>query len=141
MLPDYLRKKLEEIGYGPDSDHSAVTDALVAVFLTLDMYPLSEQERRIVLNLVQESSLALISGLPSMEDSQWEDFNYGNVRFGDFVRVKKNAYDSNTGSLHNGKVGVLVAGSSGRYTVRYIGASGVAQIRHPMGMLESLKMR
>lgn len=139
---DRLSKKIREIGYDDRSPNgSKILPALIAIHLTLDSFQLSDSEKRDVLDLLSQGSESQISKLPDMSDDCWEDFNYGNVRFGDFVRVKKNAYDSETGSRHNGLVGILTAGSSGRFLVSYIGLRSGTATRHPMGMLESLKLR
>lgn len=137
-----LRKKLIEIGYdGSKPSDSAVTQVLLAIALTLDESGLSDEDKAVVVELLRESAQEEIGATPDMSEDRWEDFNYGNVKFGDFVRVKRNAYSSETGAKHNGLVGILVAGAYGRYSVNYIGTSSGSTMRHPMGMLESLKMR
>lgn len=139
---DELKKKLIQIGYdGSKPGDAKIVEALTAAFLTLDEYGLSDHEKQTVLDLIRETALEELSSTPEMSDEKWEDFNYGNVKFGDFVRVKKDAYDSETGAKHNGLVGTLTSGSYGRYVVTYVGISSGKTMRHPMGMLESLKMR
>lgn len=142
LNPDELRKKLVQIGYdGSKPGDAKVVEALTAVFITLDEFALSDQEKTVVLELLRESAQEELSNTIEMADDKWEDFNYGNVKFGDFVRVKRDAYDSETGAKHNGLVGILTSMSAGRYLVTYIGTSSGKSIRHPMRMLESLKMR
>lgn len=142
ISPKILKQKLIEIGYdGSKPGDAKITEALLAIAITLDEYDLSEHEKKTVVELLRESAQEDMLQAPSFTEDRWEDFNYGNVKFGDFVRVKKDAYDSVTGSKHNGLVGVLASGSYGRYVVNYIGTSAGKTMRHPMGMLESLKLR
>jgi hypothetical protein len=72
-------------------------------------------------------------------EDAWRDFDYGNVKLGEFVRIKPDAYDSPSGVRHNGLVGILAFMNGGKCTVKYIGlASGNSQ-PHPMEKLDSLK--
>lgn len=135
---DRLRSKLSSIGYSGES-HEKLVQALVAVHLTLESFDLSKADQDTILDLLSANGRQSLNTVPDWEEDSWVDFDYGNVRLGDFVRVKTDAYDSGTGSSHNGLVGVLTYMRGGKCTVEYIGlASGKTQ-KHPMEKLDSLK--
>lgn len=137
---DGLREKLESIGYSGlrESDESLV-QALVAVHLTLESLELSEAAQGVVLDLLSTTGRKALESTPVFGGDAWRDFDYGNVKLGEYVRVKPDAYDSESGNRHNGLVGVLTYMTGGKCTVKYIGlASGNSQ-PHPMEKLDSLK--
>lgn len=134
----YYSEKLESIGYDPASTvHRAVSDALVAI----EQYNLSSSEYTSILDLVSEFGRDTLGQTPTFGDEMWKDFDYGNVVVGDYVRVKKDAYDSITGSPHNGLVGRLLNVSNRRCTVRYIGLRGSSNMFHSIDNLDSMKSR
>jgi len=137
---DGLRARLNSIGYdGNHGDDESVMQALVAVHLTLESFKLSEAARDTILDLLSANGRKSLAEVSDWDEESWRDFDYGNVKIGDFVRVKHDAYDSETGSRHNGLVGILSAMSGGKCTVKYIGlATGNSQ-PHPMEKLDSLK--
>lgn len=132
----YFSEKLESVGYKAGSNvHEAVSDALVAI----EQHKLSQDEYAAILDLLSKFGRDTLGHYPSYGDDLWQEFNYGNVKVGDYVRVRHDAYDSDTGKPHNGKVGVLLNVSGRRCTVRYIGLRGVSKMFHPIDNLESLK--
>jgi len=134
-LENFL-EKVEAIGHLKGSKtHSALSDALVA----MSQHNLSSEEWEAVLQALSASGRSELEDLPLFTDDMWEEFNYGNVRPGDYVKVKPNAYDSDTGSKHNGLVGVLIRVSGRRCLVRYLTHQAPAQMRHPIDSLLSLK--
>lgn len=135
-----LREKLESLGYTRlrETDESLI-QALVAVHLTLETFELSEAARGAVMDLLSTNGRKALDSVPVFGEDAWMSFDYGNVKIGEFVRVKPDAYDSPTGAAHNGLVGVLFLMSGGKCHVNYIGlASGNSQ-HHPMEKLDSLK--
>lgn len=133
---EYFSEKLESIGYKAGSNvHRAVSDALVAI----EQHKLSQDEYAAILDLLSEFGRDSLGHYPSFGDDLWQDFDYGNVIVGDYVRVRHDAYDSETGKHHNGLVGELLNVSGRRCSVRYIGLRGASKMYHPIGNLESLK--
>lgn len=134
---DGLRAKLESIGYtGLRETDESLIQALVAIQLTLKSFDLPEDAQRAVLDLLSSAGTEALKSAP---EGDWIEFDYGNVQEGDFVKVKPDAYDSKTGSRHNGLVGVLESMRNGIATVRYIGLAANSKMRHPKENLYSLK--
>lgn len=131
-----LKAKLASIGYDEDSE---LVKAILAVHVTLSSYKLPPEDRSVALELLSKSGRKALESTPSFDENSWRDFDYGNVKIGDFVRVKKDAYDSPTGVRHNGLVGVLKFMSNNQCSVEYIGLASGNTMKHPMGRLESLK--
>jgi hypothetical protein len=137
---DNLRSRLVALGYGGyRGDDKKVIDALIAVHLTLESYKLSGQAQETVLALLSRDGRASLSNVPDWDEDSWTDFDYGNVKQGEFVRVKPDAYDSESGSRHNGLVGVMQFMKSRVCTVDYIGLATGNSHKHPMEKLQSLK--
>lgn len=138
---DGLRPLLASVGY--DSDHvegDKIADAVVAVLLTLSTFDLSKDAERTVRNLLSTRAEADLGTLPhQFSEDSWQEFDYGNVGVGAYVRVKKDAYDSETGAKHNGLVGRLLFMKSGYCSVEYIGLATGNTMKHPMDKLQSLK--
>lgn len=135
-----LKEKLSAIGYdGTRPTDAKIVEALLAVTVTLESYQLSEEQQDTVLDLLTLAGQDKLSHLPDIQEDSWENFNYGNVKIGDFVRVKRDAYDSDSGKVDNGLVGILTYMSHGRCSVKYIGLSSGKVALHPMDNLESLK--
>lgn len=117
-----------------------VHHAIISVAVSLDRFDLDERQRSAVLDFISSEGRKQLDALPDrMLDAQWEDFNYGNVKEGDYVRVKPDAYDSEEGSLHNGLVGILVRGDARRYLVNYLGEHVGNSRYHPESSLQSLR--
>lgn len=134
---DGLRSKLEALGYnGSHKDDESVIQALVAVRLTLETLDLSEAARGAVLDLLTDPEW---EEFPVLTEDAWVDFDYGNVKIFSYVRVKSDAYDSDTGVKHNGLVGILTDMRGGQCTVKYLGLASRNSHRHPMNKLDSLK--
>ena len=137
---DGLREKLESLGYtGLRETDESLIQALVAVHLTLQTFDLPKAAQEAVLDLLSGSGRQAIEESPAFKEDDWVDFDYGNVKLRDFVRVKTDAYDSETGSRHNGLVGILLEMTRGICTVKYLGLAANNQIRHPMEKLDSVK--
>lgn len=137
---DGLRAKLVSLGYNGDhADDETVIQALVAVSLTLESFNLSEGAREAILDLLSTTGRQSISTVPEMPEDAWQSFDYGNVKLMDFVRVKRDAYDSETGVKHNGLVGILTSMRGGVCTVEYVGLASRSSQRHSMEKLDSLK--
>jgi len=137
---DNLRSRMISIGYGGyRGDDKKVVDAIIAVHLTLESYKLSPNALNIVLDLLSKNGRASLENTPNWDEDSWVDFDYGNVKQGEFVRVKPDAYDSESGSRHNGLVGTLQYMKSHVCTVDYIGLATGNSHKHPMEKLQSLK--
>lgn len=136
-----LKDKLAAIGYDGRSKRDAkVVEALLSVAVTLNEYDLAEMDENVVLELLSSDGRERLKNLPDKVIKQeWRDFDYGNVKLGDYVRVKKDAYDSESGSVHNGLVGILSFMSGHRCSVNYIGLGAGRTMKHAMEKLESLK--
>lgn len=131
-----IAEKLLALGYSKNSpEFLAIMDALVAISL----YNLNDTQLKTVLDLLSSSGYMEVINTPLYSDEAWEDFNYGNIVVGDYVRVKPGSYDSELGSNHNGLVGTLINIKARRCTVRYIGRKGVSTMQHPIQNLQSLK--
>lgn len=136
-----LKEKMVLIGYdGTRPKDKLMVEAMTAIAITLDNYDLSDEQKGVVLDLLSTHGQDKLNQLPDIQEDSWEEFNYGNVKPGHFVRVKRDAYDSDTGEVHNGLVGILRYMSAGRCLVDYIGLSAGKGMRHPMEKLESLKL-
>lgn len=130
-----LSRRLVAIGYD-----GLVTHAIVSVAVALDRFDLDEQQRSAVLDFISAEGRKQLDQLPDkLLNGEWEDFNYGNVNEGDYVRVKKDAYDSDEGKLHNGLVGIVVNASARRYLVHYLGEHVGNSRYHPESSLETLR--
>jgi len=132
-----LREKLIALGYsGTHPDDESVIRAIVAVRLTLDSLGISEAAQGAVYDLLSGTGW---EGFPVTTEESWQSFDYGNVKILDFVRVKPDAYDSESGIKHNGLVGTLIDMRGGQCTVKYLGLASRSSQRHPMEKLDSLK--
>lgn len=137
---DGLREKLVSLGYNGDhADDESVIQALVAVHLTLGTFELSEGAREAILDLLSTTGREAIDAFPEITEDAWQDFDYGNVKLMSFVRVKRDAYDADTGAKHNGLVGILTTMRGGVCSVDYIGLASGSSQRHSMEKLDSLK--
>lgn len=132
-----LRDTYEALGY-----RGELVEALVSLAVVLDKYNLTDEEKEVAYNLLSEAGRKKLAELPErLIWKQWEPFNYGNVRIGDYVRVRPGAYDSATGSRHNGLVGKLVYMANRTCSISYLGEAAGREIRHPMELIDSLKIR
>lgn len=137
---DGIRERLSSLGYnGSHTDDEKVAQALIAVHLTLQSLELTEGAQNTVLDLLSSNGRKALEVTPHFTEDMWRDFDYGNVKQGDFVRIKVDAYDSVSGSRHNGLVGVLKFMQGGQCSVEYIGLAAGNVQKHPMTKLDSLK--
>jgi hypothetical protein len=134
-----LRNELLALGYGDSEEHQKVVQALLAVHLTLAHAGLTQDAQNTVLDLLTTEGRKALAVTPHYTEQDWRDFDYGNVKLGDFVRVKKDAYDAPSGARHNGLVGILKFMKGGHCTVEYIGLAAGNSQKHPMSKLDSLK--
>lgn len=141
LATDYkgLKDRLDQIGLGEDHPEGPkVSDALIAILLTLESFDLSEDSAKTILNLISSEGRRQLKSTPTFGDDSWRDFDYGNVSVGSYVRVKKDAYDSETGRKHNGLVGILGGVRGYSADIRYIGLATGNSMKHPLEKLESL---
>ena len=130
---DYFRNRFKSLGFVREGDDTMI-DALIAVMLTLQSFNLSGDEKEQVVK-------AFLGKAPVLPQGEWVGFDYGNVRVGDYVRVRKDAYTSDTGVKHNGLIGILRHVYGGRCTVEYFGLEAGNTMTHPMDFLESYRVR
>lgn len=130
-----LEEKIILLGHS-EKVAKAVTSAMV----TLDKYDLSEDEKYESYSLLSDTGFKALKSLPeAVAKGKWIEFDLGNVGIGDYVRVKKDAYTSESGVNHNGKVGRLAHMHARKCVVHYIGVDTGTSMTHPLGNLESLK--
>lgn len=131
-----LEHKLGALGLRED-----LVTALVSIAVTLDKYGLPTEDKETVYEMLSEAGRGKLDEAPEkLFNGEWEPFNYGNVKIGDYVRVKPDAYDSETGAKHNGLVGKLTYMAGHRCSVEYLGEATGNSIKHPMDNLESLRI-
>lgn len=131
-----VAEKLESLGHSKGSPvFSAVMDAVASI----SVHQLSELQESEVLSLISPQGMFELVDTPLFSDDAWMEFDYGNAKPGDYVRVEPDAYDSVTGVNHNSRVGVLLYVKARRCTVRYIGINSTSTMHHPIGKLQSLK--
>lgn len=135
---DDLVNSLIYAGYENDPQ---IIEAIKHLAYTLDASELSETDRSIVLQLFSSRGLEQLQNLSgSIPDSyEWSEFEIGNTKEGDIVRVTLDAYSTESGSKHNGLVGIIESVYAGRVTVRYYGRYADISQTHPREKLEILK--
>jgi hypothetical protein len=135
---DDLKERLITSGYLEDSEVYTTVLKLAAV---LDREEISDLNRELVLQVFSKTALEQLNDLPLefLSKNKWKVFDYGNVKKGDFVRVRYDAYDSETGQKHNGRLGILVDMKAWRCKVKYIGMPTEESMTHPMDNLESIQ--
>ncbi len=135
---DDLKERLILAGF---SEGSEVFKAVNNLAIVLDNEEISETHRELVLEVFSKTALEQISSLPKefLSQNKWMVFDYGNVKKGDYVRVRLNAYDSPIGVKHNGRLGILIDMKAWRCKVQYIGMPQVETMVHPMDNLESIR--
>ncbi|UDL16794.1 hypothetical protein SEA_ATUIN_101 [Arthrobacter phage Atuin] len=136
-----LREVLANIGYdGSHVDDEQIIEAIVEISITLDRLKLSAEARQIVMDLVSREGEDAIHNVMNFGEDAWmKDFDYGNDGVGSYVRVKPDAYDTPSGSRHNGLVGVLTSLRGHRADVRYIGRAAGSAMKHSKEALQSLR--
>lgn len=135
---DKLVKSLVDTGYDENSD---LVKTVKNLSYTLDASELPEQERSIVLQLFSSRGLEQLQNFSGQlpESYRWSEFEIGNTRVGDTVRVRLDAYTTAKGSQHNGLVGVIKSVYGGRVEVEYVGRYADIPQTHPREKLEILK--
>lgn len=137
LSKDQFTELTESIGLADET----MRETLEALFATLAASELTQAQAHQVLEIFSLEGLQTLETVPrDVLDAQWQEFDYGNVRIGSFVRIAPGAYsDSDTGKLHSGRIGVLVGMKNYRCTVRYIGLQAGSMIEHPMKNVETMK--
>lgn len=135
---DDLKNRLTVAGY---DENTPVGHAILKLAFVLDNEEISDIKKQLVLDLFSKTGLEQLNSIPVdfLSKNKWVLFDYGNVKKGDFVRVRYNAYDSVTGEKHNGRLGVLIDMKAWRCKVKYIGMPTEELMTHPMDNLESIK--
>jgi hypothetical protein len=135
---DDLKERLIIAGF---LENSEVFNAVTNLAATLDNEEISDINREIVLEIFSKTALEQINKLPKefLSKNKWMIFDYGNVKKGDYVRVRYDAYDSPEGSKHNGRLGILIDMKAWRCKVQYIGMPQAETMVHPMDNLESIR--
>lgn len=138
---EQLQRQLIRAGIGEYAPDSSVLVAIEALAYTLDAQELTEEQRGIVLQLFSKVGLEQLERTSKdiPKRAQWVEYQIGVTTFGDIVRVKLDAYDSPSGSKHNGLVGKIESVFAGRVGVRYIGRYADTLQEHPRGNLQVLK--
>ena len=116
-------------------------EVLLSLFATLAASELTPDQAKNIMEIFSEKGLEDLKKVPEkVLSAEWRDFDYGNVKIGDYVRVKKGVYtDSDSGVLHEGRIGILTYAFNHRFTVRYIGLHAGNTMIHPMKNLQSMK--
>lgn len=131
-----LQELYSSIGFQPE-----IVSALVSLATVLDKHGLTEEQKQTVYTLLSEAGNESVKSVPEkVVAGEWRDFDYGNVKIGDYVRIKPDAYDSESGMKHNGRVGVLKHMAHNRCTVEYVGSDVGHSMSHPMTNLDSLRL-
>lgn len=131
-----LPERLESLGIKESSPE--VFDAVKELVTALRLRNMSEHDLRLTLELVSSGYNEIIN-YPMYSDDYWVDFDYGNIKPGDYVKVRDGIYNSPTGLKHNGRVGRITNISGRRVHVRYIGTTRVSDMHHPISNLQTLK--
>lgn len=129
-----ILRKIEYIGFDPSSP---VYKVLFDILTVIENANLSEEDQKTLYQLMSPEGFAEIYNV--LEVREWSEFDYGNVKVGSLVKVKDDAYSSETGKAHNGRVGFLLDISGRRCLVRYVGTRGKSEMRHPIENLQSPK--
>lgn len=138
---DGLKEVLNAIGLNENHpEGSEAADAVLALLATLDAFEITNETKAQILSLVSSEGRRELSEVPAAVISEsWIDFDYGNVVIGDYVRVKPDAYDSDSGRKHNGRVGKLTYVRGYQCSIEYTGLATGNSIKHPTEKLQSLK--
>lgn len=139
MPTDYklVETQLKKLGYTDNNETgSEVRAAVLELFHVLDAQPLDAVDRKTVAQVFRglvETNLEL-----AVDRAEWRQFYLGDVRIGEVVRVKPDAYPTKSGKKHNGLVGKLVGANHGRCIVQYTSRNDGAGHNHPPDLLEVL---
>jgi hypothetical protein len=138
----FVERELERGGYFTDVERGAALSAsVIKLFETLDAADLDLEERDVAAKLF--SSLVERDGdlgIRTSHRGEWKQFYLGQYQYGATVRVKTDAYDSLSGSRHNGLVGTFAATRAGRCMIVYYGRKdGTGHEHHPSKLEVLLK--
>lgn len=130
-----MEAELEELGY--TDARASVRDAVINVLYSLEAQQVTDEDLPIVADLVaalmrKHEPISEIRG-------RWIPFKLGSVKQGDIVRVRWDAYDSDSGQRHNGLVATFTGAYAGRCTIRYVGRNDRVDFTHPPKLLEVLE--
>jgi len=129
-----ILRTVRDLGF---EEKSKIYKTLHDIFSILSYNNITEEERNIISQLLSDYGYSEISSISI--PNRWMEFDYGNVKTGTVVKVKEDAYSSETGQLHNGRVGFVLDISGRRCLVRYAGTRGKSEMRHPIDKLLSAK--
>lgn len=129
-----ILRAIHDLGF---DEKSRVYKSLYDILSILSYNSITEEERNIISQLLGDFGYSEISNISI--PSRWMEFDYGNIKAGAVVKVKEDAYSSETGQLHNGRVGFVLDISGRRCLIRYAGTLGKAEMRHPIDKLLSPK--
>lgn len=129
-------ERLKAIGLKKSSPE--VFDAVTELITALRVRDMTEEDLKLTLEIISYG-FEEINSFNIFDGNLWMDFDYGNTKPGDYVKVKDNSYDSPTGTNHNGRVGRITNISGRRVHVRYLGTSRVSDMTHPISHLQSPK--
>lgn len=131
-----IKEKLKKAGYTEDS---IVYRTVLDIEFILGNKAISPEERSEIISIFTSRFRNDLETVSTYSEEDWRDYDYGNVSINEYVRVKKDAYDSSSGKAHNGKVGRLVKSDGKRVTVKYLATGRSKTHTHPENMLECLK--
>ena len=87
---DNMRDDLKRVGLSSEHrDGDKAADAIIAVLLTLSAFDMDDDTKTTVLNIISSRGLRAVKSFPRIVEEDWKDFDYGNVKIEDCVRVKK----------------------------------------------------
>lgn len=140
MIADYSRLDTVLLSLGYTDEHpegALVRRGVLDVFHAIDALEAPENARKVIGDLVTSFVRGDVN--EGIARGHWEPFYLGDVELGAVVRVKSDAYSSETGAVHNGLVGYFTSAYGRRCTIRYIGRNDVVDYVHPPDKLEVLK--
>lgn len=132
-MPDLL-DALKKAGI-PET--SKIYQLMYDILLIVEYNEVSSNDLQAVLQLLSYDGSYELSN--TKIPTQWSEFDYGNAKIGSLVKVKEDAYTSETGLRHNGRIGFLLDISGRRCLIRYLGTRGKSDMRHPIDNLQSPK--
>lgn len=129
-------ERLESLGIKKSSPE--VFDAVRELITALRVRNMVEEDLKLTLELISYGYDEVMD-YPILSEEEWTDFDYGNTKPGDYVKVKSGSYNSPNGIKHNDRVGRITNISGRRVHVRYLGTSKVSDMSHPIANLQSPK--
>lgn len=134
----WAKRQMEEANT-PVGVRVAAEKILETFFETVVSVPQGEEVLAVVTRLARGHSL---EPHPAEGDNniQWEEVRRGRIFVQDVVRVKHNAYGGYTGTIHNGRVGRVVALRNGEIFISYSDnrEPSFDTIRHSPNSLEKM---